>query len=119
MVNHNKPIFCAPFCGTLLTLGHTAGQACDTQQRGAKSSTVPHLLADVSLQAQNRHAPRFVCVEVLLKDAFGRVIGVGAVVGMKPSEQVYSQVIEREQFRNTTKYNEGSNGEVHHATATS
>ena len=40
-----------------------------------------------------------------------------ANVGMKPSEQVYSQIIEREQFRNTAENNEGGDGEVHHATA--
>ena len=48
---------------------------------------------------------------------FGRVIGVGAIVGMKPSIQVYSQIVKREQFRDTTKNNEGGDGEVHHATA--
>ena len=54
---------------------------------------------------------RFVAVR------FGRVIGVGAIVGMKPSRQVYSQIVKREQFRDTTKNNEGGDGEVHHATA--
>jgi hypothetical protein len=47
----------------------------------------------------------------------GRAIGACAIVGMKPSRQVYSQIIEREQFRNTTKNNEGGDGEIHHATA--
>ena len=46
-----------------------------------------------------------------------RSIDVGANVGMKPSEQVYSQIVEREQFRNTTQNDEGGDGEVHHATA--
>lgn len=46
-----------------------------------------------------------------------RSIDVDANVGMKPSEQVYSQIVEREQFRNTAENNEGGDGEVHHATA--
>jgi hypothetical protein len=45
------------------------------------------------------------------------VAGVRVFVGMKPFEQVYSQIVEREQFRDTTKNDEGGNGEVHHATA--
>jgi hypothetical protein len=36
---------------------------------------------------------------------------------MKPSEQVYSQVVEGEQFRDTSENNKGGDGEVHHATA--
>lgn len=48
---------------------------------------------------------------------FEYAVGVRAFGGMKPSEQVYSQVVEREQFRDTTKDNEGGDGEVHHATA--
>jgi hypothetical protein len=48
---------------------------------------------------------------------FGHAVGVRAFVGMKPSEQVYSQVVEGEQFRDTTKDDEGGDGEVHHATA--
>ena len=46
-----------------------------------------------------------------------RGIGVRAFVGMRLSEQVYSQVVEREQFRDATENNEGGDGEVHHATA--
>jgi hypothetical protein len=49
-------------------------------------------------------------------DAIRRRGRCGAIVGRRRLRQVYSQIVEREQFRNTTENNERSNGEVHHAT---
>ena len=86
------------------------------QRIDAASPATPHLdlgrSSDVERRVYSSELDAY-CAAV----RFGRAVGVRAFVGMKPSEQVYSQVVEREQFRDTTKDNEGGDGEIHHATA--